>query len=198
MDFVSLAQMCAPQVHIQTMQSLVQVESGFNPYAIGVVGNSLVRQPKNLPEALATARELERLGYNYSVGYGQVNKKNFKAYGLTLETAFEPCANLKASASILSQCFKSASGKFASEQGALRAAFSCYYSGNFTTGLRPDFKGQPSYVDKVYGVALGRRVTNVIPLRQEGVARWNGNREVFSGKKTDDQISSKENSALVF
>jgi len=198
MDFISLAQMCAPQVHIQTMQSLVQVESGFNPYAIGVVGDALVRQPRNLPEALSTARELERLGYNYSVGYGQVNKKNFKAQGLTLETAFQPCSNLKASASILSQCFKNARGKFAGEQSALRAAFSCYYSGNFTTGLRPDFKGQPSYVDKVYGAALGRKVTNVIPLRRNPMLQSSVNSEVNSDKKTDNQISSNENSALVF
>jgi type IV secretion system protein VirB1 len=31
----------------------------------------------------------------------------------------------------------------------LRAAFSCYYSGNFTRGFRADKAGQPSYVQKV-------------------------------------------------
>jgi len=198
MDFISLAQMCAPQVHIETMKSLVKVESGFNPFAIGVVGDSLVRQPKNLGEALATARELERLGYNYSVGYGQVNKKNFVKYGLTLETAFQPCSNLTASALILTRCFRSASSKFDGEQKALRAAFSCYYSGNFSTGLRPDFKGQPSYVDKVYGAALGQGVIKAIPLQRNRMTQSSKSREVTFDKKTDNQISSKENSALVF
>jgi len=55
----------------------------------------------------------------------------------------------------LQGCFDSAKMKFKADQDALRAAFSCYYSGNFQTGFKPDFKGQPSYVDKIVGSALG-------------------------------------------
>ena len=46
----------------EVMQHVVQVESSFNPYAIGVVGGRLARQPRNLPEAVATARMLEQRG----------------------------------------------------------------------------------------------------------------------------------------
>ena len=50
------------------MRHIVSVESGANPYAIGVVGGRLARQPKTLEEAVATARMLEAKGYNFSLG----------------------------------------------------------------------------------------------------------------------------------
>jgi type IV secretion system protein VirB1 len=150
-DFVSLAQQCAPDVHYDTMRRIAQVESSFNPFAIGIVGAALDRQPRDRAEALATAGRLEREGRNYSVGLMQVNKHNFRRYGLTLETAFEPCRNLRAAGHILKDCFARARGAGdaanAREQAALRAAISCYYSGNFTTGFRH------GYVKKV--VAAG-------------------------------------------
>jgi type IV secretion system protein VirB1 len=154
-DFLVLAQHCAPMVHPQTMTALVRTESGFNPFAIGVVGGRLVRQPRTLAEAVATARSLEQQGYNWSGGYGQVNRNNFRKYGVTVETVFEPCRNLQVSGQILAECFVRARARFGGEQPALRGAFSCYYSGNFSTGFRPDFKGQPSYVNKVEGNAVG-------------------------------------------
>ena len=81
-------------------------------------------------------------GWNYSVGLDQINKANFARYGLTFETAFEPCANLRAMQAILGDCFGRASAR-AEPQVALRQAFSCYYSGNFQTGF------QHGYVQKV-------------------------------------------------
>src|SRR3546814_5730950 len=77
-------------VPAEVMQHVVRVESSFNPYAIGVVGGHLVRQPKSLPEALATVRMLEQGGYNFSVGLAQVNRKNLDKYGLdSYEKAFK-------------------------------------------------------------------------------------------------------------
>ncbi len=137
LEFLAFAQQCAPHVHPDTLQRVVHVESSFNPYAIGVVGNRLERQPRNAAEAIATAQWLERHGFNYSVGLAQVNKSNFAKYGLhTLERAFEPCANLRAGADILADCYARALRSKPDEQVALRAAISCYYSGNFTTGFK--------------------------------------------------------------
>lgn len=164
MEFVDLATQCAPMVHVQTMTALVRTESGFNPYAIGVVNGRLVRQPRSLAEAVSTAESLERQGYNWSGGYGQVNRGNFKKYGLTLQTVFEPCRNLRVSGLILAECFAGALAKFPSQQHALRGSFSCYYSGNYSTGFRPDFKGQPSYVDKVVGNSTNGGVKGAIPV----------------------------------
>ena len=40
-DFNALAQECAPQTAPATLAAIVRTESGFNPYAIGVVGGRL-------------------------------------------------------------------------------------------------------------------------------------------------------------
>jgi type IV secretion system protein VirB1 len=136
--FLALALVCAPQVHTDTARALVNVESAFNPWAIGVVGGALVRQPRHRAEALATARALRDAGWNFSVGLGQINVSNFERLGLTVESAFEPCANLSAMQAVLAECFDRASGSAskAVDQVALRQALSCYYSGNFVTGFR--------------------------------------------------------------
>jgi len=140
-DLAALVLTCAPLVAHDTARALIQVESGGNPYAIGVVGGALQRQPVNLPEALATVASLEAAGWNYSVGLGQINKRNFGRYGLSTATAFEPCANLSAMQGILGECFLRAS-KRAPRQTALRDAFSCYYSGNFLTGHQHGYVGK--------------------------------------------------------
>jgi type IV secretion system protein VirB1 len=125
-------------VSSEVMQHIVHIESSANPYAIGVVGGRLERQPKTLPEALATVRMLDDKGYNFSVGLAQVNRANLGRYGLdTYEKAFSACGNISAGAQILAACYADAHGDWGK-------AFSCYYSGNFTTGFRD------GYVQKIY------------------------------------------------
>src|SRR5690606_17663980 len=125
-------------VPAEVMQHVVKVESSFNRYAIGVVGGRLVRQPRNLPEALATARMLEQRGYNFSLGLAQVNRKNLEKYGLdSYEKAFQACPNLQAGSRILAECYSRS-------RGSWPKSFSCYYSGDFKTGFRH------GYVQKIY------------------------------------------------
>jgi type IV secretion system protein VirB1 len=120
------------------MEHVVKVESSFNPYAIGVVGGRLARQPRNLAEAVSTARMLEDRGYNFSLGLAQVNRYNLTRQGLhSYEKAFDVCPNLQAGSRILAECY----GRSGNDWGK---AFSCYYSGNFTTGYRH------GYVQKVF------------------------------------------------
>jgi type IV secretion system protein VirB1 len=144
-SFAALAQTCAPHVDVTTLAALVRVESGFNPYAIGVVGAHLQSQPRSYAEAVATARALAARGYNFSVGLGQVNVRNLARVGESLVTIFEPCRNLRASSAILQQCFARSSAHVAQAtrtmdpQRALRDALSCYYSGNFQTGYRQGY-----------------------------------------------------------
>jgi len=152
-DFITLAQDCAPFVSPQTMTALVRVESDFNPYAIGIVGGRLVRQPQNSAEAIATAKSLDSEGWNFSVGLTQINKYNLPKHDISYAEAFDSCTNLKVGSKILGDCFTRASKKIGDEQQALQAAFSCYYSGNFNRGFRPDHIGQPSYVDKILAEA---------------------------------------------
>lgn len=120
-------------VPARLMYHVAQVESDANQYAIGVVGGRLLRQPASLGEAIATARSLESQGYNFSVGVAQVNHANLEKFGLdTYEKAFSICGNLLAGSRILAQCYADAGGVWGK-------AFSCYYSGDFTTGYRDGY-----------------------------------------------------------
>ncbi len=163
--FLALALACAPQVHTHTAHALVSVKSAFNPWAIGVVGGALVRQPRHRAEALATARALQSAGWNFSVGLGQINIGNFDRLGLTLESAFEPCTNLAAMQAVLAECFDRARSPASIgpvDQPALRQALSCYYSGNFTTGFRH------GYVRKVVAAAgTTARSVSIAPPKEK-------------------------------
>jgi type IV secretion system protein VirB1 len=157
MDFAAMAELCAPGIGTETLRRIASVESSFNPYAIGVVGGRLERQPKNAPEALATVSMLESQGYDYSLGVIQVNQKNFARYGLTPEQAFDPCSNLRVGGLIFKDCLKRAGGT----DHSLGDALSCYYSGNFTTGYRL------GYVARVLNAGRGNGpvpVARPIPL----------------------------------
>jgi len=136
MDAIELIAACAPRIHPSTAAALVRVESSFNPYAIGVVDGLLARRPRSRAEAIATAGALQRGGWNFSAGLAQINVHRWPSVGLTLQTAFDPCANLRAMQAILLECFARARLARAREQDALGAALSCYYSGNFDTGFR--------------------------------------------------------------
>lgn len=141
-EFGDLAKRCAPTVAEDTLRAIVKTESGFNPYAIGVV-NGKVKQPRTYHEAMSTIAELELSGADYSVGLAQLNQQNFQKYGISASQALDACTNLRVAAQILGGCFKSAKQSPASEGKALHDALSCYYSGNFKTGYRH------GYVDKV-------------------------------------------------
>ena len=165
MDVMGCQDLAVPLV---VMQHVVNVESSSNPYAIGVVGGRLVRQPESLSEALATVRMLESRGYNFSLGLAQVNRFNLGKYGLeSYEKAFQVCPNLRAGARILAECRAHAGNDWGK-------AFSCYYSGNFVTGYRL------GYVQKVFasmrnadthtpGVSLARAIDVVGKLSRRTV-----------------------------
>jgi type IV secretion system protein VirB1 len=152
---------CGPlAVPAEVMEHVVHVESSRNPFAIGVVGGRLLRQPRSLAEASATMRMLEENGYNYSIGLAQVNRINFERFGLdSPEKGFDVCNNLAAGASILSECLQRHEGRWGD-------AFSCYYSGNARTGY------EHGYVQKVFGAmatAQGETATaSAIPLAPSG------------------------------
>ena len=147
MDFAATALACAPHVDATTTRALVAVESSFNPYAIGVVDGVLDRQPRSRAEALTTARALRAAGWNFSAGLAQISVRNWERTGLTVETAFEPCANLNAMQRILRECYARAQTAGWARQTRLRAALSCYYAGNFSGGFRD------GYVDRVLAAA---------------------------------------------
>lgn len=161
LEMMACADLAVPA---EVMRHVVNVESSFNPFAIGVVGGRLARQPKNLAEAVSTSRMLEREGYNFSLGIAQVNRYNLNRHGLdSYEKAFNVCPNLQAGSRILAECY----ARSGQDWGK---AFSCYYSGNFTTGFRH------GYVDKVMtswrgvgGQNMQAVATTAIPVIRNGV-----------------------------
>jgi type IV secretion system protein VirB1 len=186
-DFEAMARRCAPNIHPGTLRAVVTTESSHNPFAIGVVGGYLSRQPGNVEEALEVVKELEAQGFNYSLGISQVNKKNLKRVGLDLESAFDQCKNLRAGGQILQDCYLSAKQNRMNDSEAMQAALSCYYSGNFTTGIRL------GYADKVIAAATGNRKRKAIRVIRS--AKYGEKRATAKDSGSEQKVSDH---SLVF
>jgi type IV secretion system protein VirB1 len=147
----SLVHTCAPDVAPETMIAIVEVESGGDPLALSVVGAKLKTPPANVVEAIEVAQQLEELGKTFSVGLAQLPAKDLSKLGLTYESAFDACSNLKAASQKLVSCYQKAKKRsaFVEDQTALSDALSCFKYGNFKKGYAPSSKGTPSYVDQV-------------------------------------------------
>lgn len=140
--FLALALRCSPAVHPDTAQDVARVESGFNPYAIGVVGQKQGIFPDSLNDALVHVDRLKARGRNYSVGLMQINQANFSRYNVTARQLFDPCTNLAVFEKIMTDCYR--------RGGSMIRALSCYYSGNFDTGQRPEATfAHTSYVQRI-------------------------------------------------
>ena len=154
-NFNAAVKQCAKGIDPDTFQAVARTESSFNQFAIGVVKGSLKEQPRNLKDAVAAVKTLRQQGKNFSMGLVQVNVKNMTAYGLTDESIFDICENLRAGGEILKDCFSRAKGD---EQQRLQQALSCYYSGNFRTG----FKSSDNYVKRVVDNARLNKDSQII------------------------------------
>ncbi|MCR8998678.1 lytic transglycosylase domain-containing protein [Rahnella perminowiae] len=139
---LGLAMRCAATVHPDTVNDIARTESGFNQYAIGVVGQKKGIFPENLSDAIQHVNRLKLEGKNYSVGLMQINQSNFSRYGVTAIKLFDPCTNLSVFEKIITDCYL--------RGGSLVRALSCYYAGNFITGQKPekDFSST-SYVQRI-------------------------------------------------
>jgi type IV secretion system protein VirB1 len=153
MDFDVQAAQCAPYVAVSTLRAMATVESGMNPFAIGVVNGRLVRQPQTISEAISTVNALEKSGTKFSAGLIQIYNKNWSRLGLDAENVFDVCINMRAAQSILVDCYRRATVPADGPQLGLRRALSCYYSNNFVTGYHH------GYVQRVVATALGHQRT---------------------------------------
>lgn len=139
MDFDATAHRCAPYVAAATARAVVRVESDMQPWAIHVSGGRLDHQPRTQPEAVSTAKALRVAGWDLDVGLAQINVRNLERFGVPLERAFDPCANLRLMQRLLGECFLRARPIGGSEQLALREALSCYNAGNLRDGFRSGY-----------------------------------------------------------
>ena len=147
---IPLLNTCQSQVDASILKRLIDNESSRNPYAIAVVGANAINQPNTIEDAIQIATDLDKDGFNYSLGLMQINKKNFPAYGLTIEQAFDACTNIEVGADIYAKCYQRAKQQSPNKPHPqlLDDAASCYYSGNFSRGYKEEGKQGMSYVEK--------------------------------------------------
>ncbi|EEF2701942.1 lytic transglycosylase domain-containing protein [Salmonella enterica] len=150
--FLAVAMQCAATVHPDTALDVAKTESGFNPFAIAEIIPKKERRPgdkgvisyfpTNKGDALNIVRQIEAKHRRYSVGLMQITSTNFSKFNVNAESLFSPCTNLSVFEKIIVDCYQ--------RGGSLKRALSCYYSGNFTTGLKPeqDYR-QTSYVQRI-------------------------------------------------
>lgn len=150
--FLAAAMQCATSIHPDTVFDVAKVESSFNPFAIAEIISKNERtagsphiisyMPASRLKAMDIVRRAADKGRHYSVGLMQITSTNFKRYGVTARELLDPCINLSVFERILTDCYR--------RGGSLKRALSCYYSGNFNTGQRPEaaFK-QTSYLQRI-------------------------------------------------
>ncbi|MDE9463083.1 lytic transglycosylase domain-containing protein [Xenorhabdus bovienii] len=144
---------CAPNVAPLTLEKIIQAESRNNPLAVYVnakwvtvhdKGGALKRKKipfkspiriKTVQDAVTVAYMALDTGFSVDMGYMQVNSRNLKALGYTVEDMFDPCRNLAAGARVLSAFYTHALTHYSNEQAALRAALSAYNTGSFNGGF---------------------------------------------------------------
>lgn len=143
-ELAALALSCAPNIHPITLHALVRHESRARQYAIGVnrKGRHLPRQPRTLAEASAAAQRLIDQGIDFDAGLGQINVRNWAWLKLDTATVFDPCRNLAAAQTVLADCYVRALPSHKDPQQALRAALSCYNTGNFSRGFTNGYVGK--------------------------------------------------------
>ena len=161
-ELAALALSCAPDIHPVTLHALVRHESRARQYAIGVnrKGQHLLRQPRTLAEATEAAQRLIDQGIDFDAGLGQINVRNWEWLKLDTATVFDPCRNLAAAQTVLADCYARALPGHKDPQQALRAALSCYNTGNFSRGF------SNGYVAKVLTQAQ-IKVPALAPLANE-------------------------------
>ncbi len=164
--FLAVAIQCAATVHPSTSLDVARVESGLNPYAIAEIIPERERKPgrryviphypTSQASALRLVSQIAATGRRYSVGLMQITSTNFRRYGVSAAALFQPCTNLSVFERIMSDCYR--------RGGNLKRALSCYYTGNFESGQKPEAAfSQTSYIQRMGYVVPGTRQDSLAP-----------------------------------
>lgn len=167
--FAQLAGTCAPEVAPVTLVAMERAESGFDPLAIYDNTAHVGWRPRSRRKALWLAENLIAAGHRLDLGLMQIDSANLAGLHLTLSQAFDPCASLRAAATVLTADYKLGLGgagegvAAASGQRALLAALSRYNTGDPVRGF------QNGYVARV--VTAARYVVPAIAVNSAPAAR---------------------------
>lgn len=153
-------------------KAIAHVESEGWPWALNVAGRSYFYESK--AEAVAAAKEAEAAGRSFDVGAMQVNNWWLKRYGIPLEAAFDPAANILFGSWILKQELERA--------GDTWTAVGRYHSPNAKRGER--------YANRV------RRALERGPVQSAGRANPTKAARKAAASRTDDAKEKKKKTAL--
>ncbi|WP_421930871.1 lytic transglycosylase domain-containing protein [Phenylobacterium sp.] len=161
---LALAAHCAPTVAPETLLSVVEVESRFEPLAIGVNGAPPIAVSANsINEAVARAGALIAGGRSIDLGLAQINSRNLSWLGLSLADVFEPCTNLRAAARILQEGYARGDAVRVGEQAALKTALSYYNTGHPVRGVSNGYVGKVTSAAERIVPALGGALAAKVP-----------------------------------
>ena len=148
-SFQTLAQACAANVPVSTLEAVARTESALYPYALSINRPrqlahrqgwnhgtiTLERQPASREEAVAWAKWLLAQGITVSIGLLQVNSENAALLHLTPEQLFDPCTNLRSGSALLSGTYAATARIHGEGFAALDSALSYYNTGSPTAGV---------------------------------------------------------------
>ena len=169
--FLALAPHCAGGVHSDTLAPVIETESRFALYAVGINrdGRSIgSRRFASKPEAAAAVKRLLAAGVsNLDLGPAQISWKagHLQRRGLAPADAFEPCSALRIANDVLADCWTRAPAR--EEQARIDEALSCYNTGGFTRGLARE-RGGNGYAGHVRAAA--ERIVPALRLAGREVA----------------------------
>jgi len=122
-------------VAVETLAAVVSVESGFAPFAIRI--NTDHRPPlpaRSKSEAIQAATALIADGADIDLGLGGINVSALQKSGVSIADAFDPCINLRTTATLLDGYYRVAVKNGATATSAERTMLNAYYGGGDTEG----------------------------------------------------------------
>lgn len=126
--FVDIAQSCAPMVQVEMLAGVVSVESKFLPFAIRInSGSPLATQPTSKAEAIELATSLIADHQDVQIGLGGIGVAELRKLKLSVSDAFDPCQNLKATATLLDGYYRLALRVGAGPAQAEKVMLQSYY-----------------------------------------------------------------------
>jgi type IV secretion system protein VirB1 len=156
--FLDLAQTCAPVVASETLAGVVSLESRFAPFNIRInSGEPLKRQPATKAEAIEVATSLAAKRTDIQLGFGGIGLEELQRLNLSISDAFDPCLNLKATATLLDGYYRLAARAGANPARAEQIMLQSYYGRDDpSVGAMVNYDGQVRREIKRLGPTMAR------------------------------------------
>ncbi|ACM28416.1 lytic transglycosylase domain-containing protein [Rhizobium rhizogenes] len=210
-SFTDLAQTCAPAIAIETLAAVVSLESQFQPFDIRVgESSSLHEQPKSKAEAIEAATALMAEHQDVQLGLGGIGIAELRKLDLSIADAFDPCLNLKATATLLDGYYRLAVRAGATRQQAERVMLQSYYGrSDPSVGKMAQYddqvKSEAKRLSKMLSaIAIGQSVGRpTVPEPQTSDPSLNGEERPLPERSANPPSwdvfhAARQSSALVF